>query len=381
MDIISLGFKIAIACVVILTIYAAWAARSQQGADEKKRFKELSKDQEIRDKKQQIERLKAELADLRKEMEKLKSTSLTTESELENTRKREQELKGSLGKREEWVKKDQEFVAKIKEERDNLEKELKQKEKELTEVFSKNVDLTRDIRDISLNTQALEQEIKEKSESIEILRHKLEWHAEESKKREDNIRGLEKTIAGIKKASEESEWVPKKEFNALNEEYSKLEEELATLEERFKSKEDKIKELNEQLLELSAHPVSRPASAPEATEKKTESESPSPEKSVIPESAVPEPLAPEGESRQLPPRFLSVKPLGRRYRRSRNKLLSLLPRKSRLLKNRLLMFPRLRRQSFLLRLCLKKQLSPKSQRILGRQRKPRRKRSLPAGWK
>jgi len=290
MDIISLGFKVAIAFVVILTIYAAWAARSQQGSDDKNRSKELSKEQEIRDKKQQIERLKAELADLRKEMEKLKSVSSASESELEATRKREDELKESLGKREDWVKKDQEFVAKIKEERDKLEKELKQKEKELTEVFSKNVDLSRDIRDMSLNTQALEQEIKEKSESIEILRHKVEWHAEEIKKREDSIRGLEKTIAEVKKASQESEWVPKKEFNALNDEYTKLEEELAALDERFRSKEDKIKELSEQIAKLSVHPVPHPA-PPETA--KNETESPPPEKSVVPEPAASEPAAPE----------------------------------------------------------------------------------------
>jgi len=268
MDFISLGFKIAISFIVILTLYAAWAATHQEGDEEKKKSRDLSREQEINDKKQQIERLKAELADYRKEMEKTKSLSAALESEFQATKKREGELQEALGKREDWVKKDQEFVVRVKEERDKLEKELKKKEKELTEVFSKNVDLHRDVRDTSLKAQGLEQEIKEKSEAIEVLRHKLEWHAEQIKKREDEIRSLERTILEMKKRSEESEWVPKKEFNALNEEYTRLERELVAFEEKARAKEDKIKELNEAIVRLNSRSAAGPlANAPVVPEK------------------------------------------------------------------------------------------------------------------
>jgi elongation factor G len=270
MDLIALGFKIAVAFIVILALYAAWAATHQEGDEEKKKGRDFSREQEINDKKQQIERLKAELADFRKEAEKVKSASATLESDFQATKKREEVLQEALGKREDWVKKDQEFVVKVKEERDKLEKELKKKEKELAEVFSKNVDLGRDVRDTNLKAQSLEQEIKEKSEAIEVLRHKLDWHAEQIKKREGEIRALEKTIAELKQRSEESEWVPKKEFNALNDEYTKLEQEIAALEEKSKAKEEKIKELNEAVTRLSSGGVQVASIAPAAAEKKIE---------------------------------------------------------------------------------------------------------------
>ncbi len=306
MDIISLGFKIAVAFIVILALYAAWAAVHQEAAEEKKKGRDLSREQEIIDKKQQVERLKAELADYHREMEKIKAASSDLKSELQTTKKREEELRGALDKREDWVKKDQEFVVKIKEERDNLEKELKKKEKELAEVFSKNVDLSRDIRDTNLRTQALEQEIKEKTEAIEVLRHKVEWHVEEIKKRQDAMRALEKTIAEMKQHAEESEWVPKKEFNALNEEYTRLEEEIAALEEKAKAKEDKIKELNEALNRLSVRSAAEPAAAVPVEQTPT---APAEEKAAGAPASVEEPAAEVQEPpAETPLQELSVLP-------------------------------------------------------------------------
>lgn len=187
---------------------------------------------------------------LKSQFENLKTEHEAIKNQLQESKEREQNLKETLAQKEDWVQKSEEALNKIKQNATRLEGSFKDKEKELTEAFTRNVDLSRQISDINLRAGNLEKDNKEKTEMIRTLQHKIDSYAKEMGRREAEIKSLQDTIAQMKKREEESEWVPKKEFKLLNEEYTELENELGQLEERLKVREEKIKELNRELLQI-----------------------------------------------------------------------------------------------------------------------------------
>jgi elongation factor G len=185
-------------------------------------------------------RLQQQLASLQEELEKLKTEQYTLQKELEEARRKEVNLQSEVDRKQDWVSKDDAASKKFKERCLEAEKQFLQKEQELQEEFSKNVDLTRSLREANDKIKALEDDIKGKADQIEALKHQVDKALKEAKKHAD-------IASELKKKDQISEWVPKTEFNKLNEEYTELEKELERKDERIKQLSDEIISLNNQL--------------------------------------------------------------------------------------------------------------------------------------
>ena len=182
-------------------------------------------------------KLEEEISALRNELEKAKADYLNLQKETEGLRQKESGFKEELAKREEWVAKSEADFTKIKQRDSELDKKFLDKEKELQEEFSKNVQLTRELRESDGKFKALGKEDKAKFEEIEKMRHKIDKLEKEAKEHQATIKKFEKQ-------EEIKEWVPKSDFIKLNEEYSELEKELETHEEKIIKLNEEIARLN-----------------------------------------------------------------------------------------------------------------------------------------
>lgn len=229
---------------IALAIYGLFFSGAASKVQAKSREKGAldSKDQEIYSRDQKIARLQKESESLSIEFERAKATCLRLEEELESSRQMHTKLTEDLAKRNEWVGKNDEALKKAKEDCSKLERQFLAKENELQDEFTKNVDLNRQIKEAKEKTQALEKESREKSEQIEASRHRIEALLQE-------VRRLTDEVSGIRKKEEITEWVPKAEFNRLNDEYTELENELEAKDERIKKLTEEIVRLNSLLKE------------------------------------------------------------------------------------------------------------------------------------
>jgi elongation factor G len=216
----------------------------------------------IASKEQKIAQLEEQIGTLKAELEKLNTININLKSALDTARKTEEKSEEELIRRKDWDAKNAEILNKVKKESVEHKSQLINKEKELTAEFSKNVDLSREIRELNYKYRAMEKENKEKSEEIEKKKHHIERLLKEIENRENQVKLHLGEIAQLKDDQEESEWVPKKEFKRLNEEYTKLEEEIEEKEKELEKKDDKIKELYAEHLRLSG--LTPKTEAPEA---------------------------------------------------------------------------------------------------------------------
>ena len=177
---------------------------------------------------------------LKSELEKSKSDYASLADQFQAANKQTEQLRGELARREEWVKKNDEALQKAKDQSAQAGKQVLGKEKELQEVFNKNVDLNREVRELNLKIQSLENENKEKSEQIEILKHQID-------KITQDFKAQQEVISEFKRKEGISDWVPKSEFNKLNEEYTELERELEEKDQRIKNLTGEVIRLNNQL--------------------------------------------------------------------------------------------------------------------------------------
>jgi elongation factor G len=189
---------------------------------------------------QKVERLEAEVSSLENDLEVARGDYKNLQSELETSKSNEAKLQEELGRRQDWVKEGEDTLKKIQERCLELERQFVAKEKELQEEFTKNVNFNKQLREKDDKALALENEIKAQSEQIEILKHKVEGFVKEVK------RHLE-AIEEFKKKEAISEWVPKTEFNKLNEEFTELEKELEQKDERISKLTEEVIHLNNQL--------------------------------------------------------------------------------------------------------------------------------------
>ncbi len=213
-----------------MVVYAIVGVFSS-GSSEKRTKKEqgLSKENKV-------QRLEEEIASLISESEKAKADYANLQKEFEITKAKESQLQEELVRSKDWAAKADAALNKVKAENPDLKNKFIAKDKELQEEFTKNVNLNKEIRQLKERMPSLEEEIKDKSDQIEAQKHRIEKYAEELKMHLG-------TIAEFKKKEQVSEWVPKTEFNKLNDEYTELEKEL-------EAKEEKLKKLAEELMRL-----------------------------------------------------------------------------------------------------------------------------------
>lgn len=175
---------------------------------------------------------------LKTELERVKGEYLSAAGALDSLKAKESGFEKELVKREEWVSKSEKMLDKAKEQNAEFKKKFMEKQKELQEEFSKNVDLTKQVREAGDKLKDLEQENKKLSDNIESMKHQIEKLAGQQK---ENL----SIIADFKKKEGISEWIPKKDFVKLNEEYTELENELEAREDRIQKMIAEIKHLQE----------------------------------------------------------------------------------------------------------------------------------------
>ncbi len=270
----DLLLKIIGACglgMVVYAIYVLFAGGSSAKKAKKRSSAPAAPAQDFKD--QKIISLNAEVKVLESELEKIKADYERSKTSFERAISKESQLEEELSRRKDWVAKSEEMLTKVKEENLALKNQFVDKEKELEKEFSKGVDVNRQIREVNIKIEGLEADIKAKAEQIEIQRHQIDKYTKENKEQQN-------TIGEYKKKELVSEWVPKTEFNKLNEEYSALEKEIGQREEKLRVFADEITLLKRQM----AHRQSLVAEVPAASiEEPVVSKS---EETVVPEELV-----------------------------------------------------------------------------------------------
>ncbi len=221
-------------------------------------------------KNQKIERLESQVASLEGELEKSGVANSELQKELDTLKKSEADFREQLAKREEWVRKAEEAAKKVQDQHVQADTKLNDKDKELQDVFSKNVDLSRQLREAEEKIKSLEKENKKKADEVESQKHKIEKYLQDSKNQEASI-------AELKKKLKETEWVPKTEFNKLNEEYTELEKELDKKDEQIRiMREERMKPAEQVAKKEPAQPQPELAPSSQAPEETKETITPEP---------------------------------------------------------------------------------------------------------
>lgn len=256
---------------IALAVYGLFSSgRTNVPAKSKEKEIVEAKEQEIYSKEQKILKLQKETDSLKTESEKLKTDYTNLQGELETTKKKELQLTEDLARREDWVNKNEENLKKTKERCAELQKQFFDKERELQDEFTKNVNLNRELRETKERIQLLEKENKDKADQIQTLKYRIEGYIKEVKTHVD-------TISELKNKDQINEWVPKVEFNKLNEEYTELEKKLEEKDERIKKLTEEIIRMNNRLKSLEGEPGQQPEQGASEKEKQPSQEPPASE--------------------------------------------------------------------------------------------------------
>jgi len=225
--------------LVIYAVYEMFFPAKTQTAKKKK--SEISiLPVEDSGKEQKIQRLQNEVAQLKEELNKINAECAQEKSALIVSKENEAKLSEELKRRNEWVAKAEAELAKIKSEDSDLSKKFTTKEKELQDEFSKNVNSERLMRDIKASLEIKEAECKNKEDQIQAQNHQIQEQL-------NMIKEQLAVITEFKQKEKISEWVPKEEFNKLNEEYSALEKDLEENQAKLKSFAEEIVHLRKEV--------------------------------------------------------------------------------------------------------------------------------------
>ena len=176
---------------------------------------------------QKLERLENENTLLDTDLEKLKVEYARLKKESEDTGINRPQLDAEIARHKEWVVKSEDMLDKVKAENLELKRKFIDQEKQLQDEFSKNVELSKEAKAARQQADELRQEVKDKTDQAEALKHRLG-------RAEEEVKAHKAVAAEFKKKEAVSEWVPKIDFNKLNEEYTELEKELEAKEEKLR---------------------------------------------------------------------------------------------------------------------------------------------------
>ncbi len=205
---------------------------------------------------QRIQKLQEHVFSLENELQILQAKYEASQRELEPIKAKAGQLEEEIKRRDDWVKTSEEMLNKVKDENLTLRRKYADKEKELQEEFTKGVNFNKGLRELNDKIEALDFQSKGQSEDIEIKKHQIERHLKD-------INEHQAAIAQYKKKEEESEWVPKAEFNQLNEEFTELEKEQDEKDSRIKALTDEIVHLNSQFIQKPARVTEEPLGQPQ----------------------------------------------------------------------------------------------------------------------
>jgi hypothetical protein len=223
--------------LVIYAIFGVFTS-GKSGAPKKKKIQNQSLSAEDSGGEQKIQRLQSQIVRLESQLEEARVTPAEKKSGSVIDKEKEAEFSVELKRREEWVAKAEAELTKVKAENSDLNNKFITKEKELQEEFTKNVNLTRQMREMKTALEAKEMACRLKEDQLQAQKHQSESQLK-------SIDGYLATIAEFKRKEKISEWVPKLEFNQLNDEYTKLEKDLEASQERLKSFAAEIAQLRQ----------------------------------------------------------------------------------------------------------------------------------------
>jgi len=308
----SLLLYIAIAVGGILVLYALYGIFISSALNQNVRAHKKSSSQPKENiasfQEQRIQKLQERVVSLENELQLARANYDSARKDLDPSKNRLEELETELKRRENWVSKSEEMLNKVKEENLGLRRQYSDKEKELQEEFTKNVNLNKELKGFDDKLAQLEQDIKDKSDEIEAKKHLVERYLKE-------VNEHLATIDAFKKKEKVSEWVPKTEFNKLNDEFSEVEKELEEKDERIRVLTEEIAHLNNQLRSKTITPAQEilqtpqetkeklpeilPEALPEVVKEKTPEITTQPEEPIIQESEKEE-IAPAQEKTEEP---------------------------------------------------------------------------------
>jgi len=174
---------------------------------------------------QKSQMLETQVKSLQELLERLKIEYNKDREYVEAAKAKEVKFQEELARRQQWVLKSEAMLDKVKAENLELKNKFTAREKEIEEQFAKGVNLNKATQDLNSQIKELDNKIIEQADQVESQKHQIERDLKE-------IKELKDTVSGYKKKEQDSEWVPKAEFNKLNEEYSELEESLEAQEEK-----------------------------------------------------------------------------------------------------------------------------------------------------
>jgi len=232
--------------VVIYAVFGVFTSGNPKPSA-KQRIQDQQLPVEDSGKEQKIQRLQSQVTKLENQLEQAKVASVEEQTELKTVKEKEAEFSVELKRREEWVAKAEAELAKARAENLDLNNKSITKENELQEEFTKNVNLTRQMREIKSTLEAKEIACRLQEDQLQAQKHQSESQLK-------SINEYLATIAEFNRKEKISEWVPKSEFNQLNEEYTKLEKDLEASQERLKSFAAEIAHLR-QTIDKKAQPV------------------------------------------------------------------------------------------------------------------------------
>ncbi len=221
-----------------MVIYAVFGVFSTPGEVQPKKSDKKSTLSDDPGKEQKIQRLQKQVSELEEELSQIKIVHEKEKSEFTAAKEKEANFSDELKRREEWVARAEAELSKIKPENLDLRNRFIAKENELQGEFAKNVNLSREIREARASLEAKDAEVKLKEEQVQIQKHQIE-------KQLKDINEYSAIIAEFKRKEKISEWIPKSEFNKLNEEYTQLEKDLEANQERLKSFAEEIAHLRQ----------------------------------------------------------------------------------------------------------------------------------------
>ena len=244
-----LGMQVLVVLGIGMVIYAIFEIFKPQKNSPVKKKKSEKQLPSIEDpnKEQKIQGLQQRIVELENESGKNKTQFAQEKAEIVTAKENELKFSDELKRREEWVARAESELAKLKGENSDLSNKFIVKEKELGEEFAKNVNLTREVRAIKAVLEAKEMACRLKEDQLQAQKHQIE---SQLKSIDEHLA----TIAEFNRKEKISEWVPKQEFNKLNEEYTKLEKDLEASQERLKSFAVEIAHLR-QLIDKKAPPA------------------------------------------------------------------------------------------------------------------------------
>ncbi|MDD5724658.1 MAG: hypothetical protein PHX28_00720 [Candidatus Omnitrophica bacterium] len=242
----------------------------------KKKHKDPDAVAEDLGKEQKIQRLQSQVAKLEEQLRKSGGASAGDPSDTESIKKKEEEFAEELKRRQEWVDRAEAELAKARASGSELSNKFSAKEKELEEEFTKNVNLTREIRELKASLEAKEMACRLKEDQLQSQKHQIESQLK-------NLGEVSARLAELERKEKISEWVPKLEFSRLNEEYTRLEKELEAAEEKIKNYAAEIVRLrqsaeNKAFSGREAGPAEETSPVPEAAPLPEQQEKPAAEK-------------------------------------------------------------------------------------------------------